>query len=292
MKGLILLNAYNYSDTMVYQTSRIKEEFNKLGVEIDIKQNNIIPAYIGSNGDVLTSIKKYDFVIFWDKDKHLSYLIEKSGVRLFNNAKSIEICDDKMLTHIELANSGIKMPKTISSPVCYVEKEDDTFFNNMVKEFSFPIVAKHVYGSMGTGVFLIENIKELKRFYLENRYIPHLYQEFIKSSFGFDIRIVCINKKAVAMMKRQSDGSDFRSNIARGGTGIKINPPIEYIETAEKCARVLNLDYCGVDILEGENKEPIVCEVNSNAFFRGIEGVTKVNVAGLYAKHILDEISK
>ena len=59
---------------------------------------------------------------------------------------------------------------------------------------------------------------------------------------------------------------------------------------AELAASVLGLDYCGVDLLYGESGEPIVCEVNSNAFFEGLEGATGVNVAKLYAEHIVKEI--
>ena len=52
----------------------------------------------------------------------------------------------------------------------------------------------------------------------------------------------------------------------------------------------MGLDYCGVDLLYGDNNEPIVCEVNSHAFFGGIEKVTGVNVAKAYAKYILNKI--
>jgi ribosomal protein S6--L-glutamate ligase/gamma-F420-2:alpha-L-glutamate ligase len=64
----------------------------------------------------------------------------------------------------------------------------------------------------------------------------------------------------------------------------------EFIETAEMVAKILNLDYCGVDLLFGENKEPFVCEVNSNAFIGGIEQATGVNVAKLYAEYIINNV--
>ena len=66
----------------------------------------------------------------------------------------------------------------------------------------------------------------------------------------------------------------------------------EYIEICEKTANILNLDYCGIDILEGEDGKPVVCEVNSNAFFNEAEKVTGVNIAGAYAKHIVNEMNK
>ena len=66
---------------------------------------------------------------------------------------------------------------------------------------------------------------------------------------------------------------------------VKTELPDEYLKVAEKCASILGLDYCGVDILEGPNGEPIVSEVNSNAFYEGIEKTTGVNVAGCYVDY-------
>ena len=67
-------------------------------------------------------------------------------------------------------------------------------------------------------------------------------------------------------------------------------PSQEIIDVCERTASLLSLDYCGIDILLGEGDTPIVCEVNSNAFFGGMEGVTGVNVAGAYAKYMYGKI--
>jgi len=49
------------------------------------------------------------------------------------------------------------------------------------------------------------------------------------------------------------------------------------------------LDYCGVDVLPDKDGY-LLCEVNSNAFFDGIESVTGINVARAYAEYIFNEI--
>ena len=87
-------------------------------------------------------------------------------------------------------------------------------------------------------------------------------------------------------MQRENE-FDFRSNVAQGGKGTPIDLPPKFKETAEKCAKVLGLSYCGVDLLYGNDGEPYVCEVNSNAFISGIEKVTGFNVAKTYAEYIL-----
>ena len=106
-----------------------------------------------------------------------------------------------------------------------------------------------------------------------------------------DVRVIVIGGHTVAAMERRNDG-DFRSNVAQGGSGEKIDLLEEFRIVAESCAEILGLDYCGVDLLYGKDGEPIVCEVNSNAFFSGIEKATGVNVAKAYAEHIINNLSK
>ena len=62
-------------------------------------------------------------------------------------------------------------------------------------------------------------------------------------------------------------------------------------ELALKIAKLLNLKYCGMDFLFDENNSPLICEVNSNAFFKGFESVTGINVAKKYAEFILKDLS-
>ena len=89
-------------------------------------------------------------------------------------------------------------------------------------------------------------------------------------------------------MRRIACDGEFRSNIELGGRGERIDLPKEYALVAEKVAKHLGLDYCGVDLLEGN--EPIVCEVNSNAFFEGLELATGVRIAEKYAEYIVSEM--
>lgn len=85
--------------------------------------------------------------------------------------------------------------------------------------------------------------------------------------------------------------NDFRSNIELGGEGTAVGFTEDLRSVAERAAASLGLDYAGVDILE-ENGKLFLCEVNSNAFFSGIEGATGKNVAAIYAEHIVKNIRK
>ena len=286
MKGVILTNAYKDIPQTRSQCVRIKEELEKLHVSIDIMRNDFFAANITSGGEIASKLSGYDFCIYLDKDKYISYMLEKAGIRLFNSARAIELCDDKMTTALALSNSGIPMPKTLPGLLCYDEGAplNEQALRNVEEELGYPVIVKSSFGSMGTGVFKAENFEELKGAASALKMQPHLFQQYIAESAGRDIRVIVIGGKAVAAMERIS-GGDFRSNIAIGGRGLKIDMPVQVKEMAEKAAALLNLDYCGADILFG--KEGFyLCEVNSNAFFDGIEAATGVNIAKLYANHI------
>ena len=147
------------------------------------------------------------------------------------------------------------------------------------------MVGKRSFGSLGKEVALISNRSDLERFEAENTKKAHLYQEFIASSSGIDFRLIVVGGKFVAGMKRHNE-SDFRSNLAQGGKAEAVEIPDGYKYLAEKAAKIMGLDYAGIDILVGKDKEPILCEVNSNAFLDGIEKTTGVNVAAAYASFI------
>jgi len=215
-------------------------------------------------------------------------MLEKAGLKVFNNAKAIEVCDDKLKTYIELSNTGIKMPKTISSPLYYDGADEGVFLENVLNTLNFPIIIKECFGSLGAQVYKADNSKELVAIRKKLIKIPHLYQEYIGEKTGQDVRIIVIGKKAVACMKRISK-DDFRSNV---GNRVceNFNPDVKFIKMAELASEILDLDYCGVDILFGKNDESVLCEVNSNAFFNKTESVTKVNIAKLYEEYILRTI--
>ena len=290
MKGIAILNGYQIVDGVRYVYDRMKEELGKLGVSLDL--STTAEAYSLVDNSQIKRRFDYDFVLFLDKDVYTSMALEKAGIKLFNSAKSIWLCDDKMVTHIFLSGLGIKMPKTISAPLNYSDNSSERFIERVMQEIDFPLVAKKSFGSLGRSVYLINNKQELVKWDTQNRFEQRLYQEFIKSSFGFDYRLIVIGGKFLTGMKRVNTNGDFRSNIALGGQGEKVDIPQSYIDVAERCASALGLDYCGVDLLMGKEGEPILCEVNSNAFMAGIEKITGVNVAGAFAKHIVNQLKQ
>lgn len=288
-KGIAVFNGYITLPGLRYVFTRMREELAEFKVDLEAHSNAEILTDVSSNGEI-SGKKEFDFILYLDKDKYLARELELIGYRLFNRAESIELCDDKMLTHLALSNQGIKMPRTVSGPLNYSSRTSEEFNRKVFDHLSLPFIAKTNFGSMGKGVTMINTKNEFMAYEEKMKHLPRFYQEFIPSSFGFDYRLIVIASKVVASMRRENHDGDFRSNIALGGDGVKVELPPSYVEMAEKAAKILKLDYCGVDILQGPNGEPILCEVNSNAFLEGIEQVTGINIAKIYAAHIYKEI--
>ena len=293
MKGLIVTNGYFSNEATRNQNSRLVEEFNKLSVTVDVIKSNDILTKLGdtspivyNNNGIILPLEKYDFVIYLNKDRYQAQMLEDAGYVLFNNAKAIVNCDDKMLTYQMLSNV-VSVPKTISSPIMYSPEGDDKFLSMVERELGYPMIIKTVYGSMGKGVQKVDNFNKLKEVFTSLRMQPHIYQQVVGTT-GEDLRITVIGGKAISCMKRKND-KDFRSNVELGGIGVNFTPTKNQIKLAEISAKTLNLDYAGVDILS-DGFTDYVCEVNSNAFFKGTESATGVNVAGKYALHIINKL--
>ncbi|MDE6273422.1 MAG: RimK family alpha-L-glutamate ligase, partial [Clostridiales bacterium] len=248
------------------------------------------PAYLDGKLEIIADCAEFDFCIYLDKDKYLPRMLEGAGMRLFNRARAVELCDDKMATFIALQGTGIPVPKTLPAPLSYTPQipASEEMLQKIESELGLPVVVKECYGSLGKGVHLARNMEELRMFAEALKGKPHLFQEFVEESAGRDLRVIVVGGEAVACMQRVS-ACDFRSNAELGGQGVKCDLPKEGEEIACLAAKTLGLDYCGIDLLYGKDGFKL-CEVNSNAYFGTIERVSGVNVAEKYADYICKEI--
>lgn len=262
----------------------------KQGCMLELKTNTqLLPELVMGKTDLLSSYRRPQFVIFWDKDIRLARMLEKLGLRLFNSAQSIEICDDKARTYLELLDQKIQMPKTIIAPKTFRQEgyEKLDFLMQVQRQLGFPMVVKECYGSFGQQVWLVNDEKELSERVRGIKNRPFLFQEYIASSKGNDIRIQMVGKKAVAAMHRYH-ASDFRANITNGGSMERYEPNEAQLQLAKKVMETLKLDFAGVDILFGKQGQPVLCEVNSNAHFVNIWKCTGVNTADEIISYCLD----
>lgn len=298
MKAYLIVNEFLNTDKFNEIHDYLLKAFSKKGIEIKIKTNSEITidlesdAYHQSYGGQATIGKDIDFVLFWDKDINLGTHLENLGYRLFNSADSIRISDDKCLTHLKLMNAGIPMPRTIIAPMTYenIGYSNIKFLDNIIDRLGFPMIIKEAFGSFGKQVYLANNQEDLLKILDKTKSKPILFQEYIKTSHGRDIRLQVVGNKVVASMYRYSEDGDFRANITAGGKMKPYTPTEEEERLAIEAVKIMGLDFGGVDLLFGHDEKSIVCEVNSNAHFVNIYECTGVNAAEIIADYCYNQV--
>ena len=288
MNGVIIVNQEIGHNR--YKIDRLTEEFDKVGISTKVLVNDGTLAMVESNNVVLNF--EADFVVYLDKDTYLARFIEKAGIRMFNKADFIKLCDDKILTFIACADKGIRMPKTLAGPLMYRELRNDeySFLSTVEKEIGYPMVVKKVYGSLGEGVYLVRSYSELAELYSQIYRNPILFQEYIESSYGKSLRILIIDGKVFGGFVRYNH-VDFRSNYGDTADGRTLENSEKYFAFAQDIADKLDIEYAGIDLLFDENEDPILCEINSNAFFEEFEKVTGLNVASAIVNMIIKKMA-
>ncbi len=212
---------------------------------------------------------------------------EKLGNYNIASAQGILRSRNKLITMQHMVKNNIPIPKTLYAKNSAVLKGQLDLINGE------QCIIKFLEGTHGLGVMLAESKKSaisiIETMHSLNK--PVLVQEFVKESNGEDIRAYVVGNKVVAAMKRSSGGKDFRSNVHRGGSTSVITMTDEEQQIAVKAAQCLGLDVAGIDMIRSNNG-PLVIEANSSAGLEGIEGATKVNIAGEIIKLIERNVEK
>ena len=288
MKGLLIVNGFVKEANFLELRTSLQSAAAARGIWLDTAKNCDLLFEL-TTGRPLFQMEPYDFGILWDKDVKLGAQLEAGGLRLFNSVKAISLCDDKALTHAALQNQ-LPMPRTIAVPTTYryVGYGDMKFLDTAIGELGLPMIIKECSGSFGKQVYLAHSTQEAREILLKRSAVPMLMQEFVDTSVGRDLRLYVIGGRVAAAMLRHND-HDFRANIAAGGQASAHTPTEEEAALAVRAAEILGLDFAGVDLLFGKDG-PLLCEVNSNAHFKGISQCTGVDIVGEIMTHIEQEI--
>lgn len=188
---------------------------------------------------------------------------------------------DKFRSLQILSRAGLGLPKTM-----FMDYTKDT--EGIVEAVGgAPVIIKLLEGTQGLGVVLAENKKAaqsvIDAFHgLKTRI---MVQEFVKESKGADIRAFIVNGEVVGAMRRQAKEGEFRSNLHRGGKATLIKLSAIEKHTAIIAAKKMGLGVAGVDMLPS-SRGPLIIEVNSSPGLEGIEGATKVNIAGKIIQYL------
>ena len=269
-----------------YETQRLLEEFGNYDIEVKLIDPNEIDIFVNKENKQSISVNGKSLplpkFVFPRTGSGTTYYIkavirhfERMGVPVINSSDAIDNVKDKLYSHQILAQSNLDIPNTM-----LLKHPIDIDF--VEKNIGFPVIVKKISGSYGRGVFLCEDKKQLKQLVtmaeLTKKSYDIIIQEFVKDTWGKDLRVFVVNNKVVGCMMRQSTDDDFRANLSRGGEGFpyEVNEQIEWLSS--ESSKALGLDIAGVDLLF-QNGGYKICEVNSNPGFEGMEQFTKKNIA-------------
>lgn len=282
----VIYNGSLTSDKFKDQANLIKEAAERAGVKTIVKKNYEVMMDLSISLD-----SRPDFVVFLDKDILLAKFLKNSGIRIFNDPDVIETCDNKANQYIQLSKHDIPMPKTIVAPKVYPSFTiaNSGYYEKVLAKLGLPMIIKEGHGSFGMRVYLIETEEAFYEKAAELRGVDYIFQQFIASSRGRDIRVNIVGGEVVASMYRHSE-TDFRANITNGGVAEVIQLTDEQQELAIQAADAVGAEFAGVDLLFDDNEKPLVCEVNAAAHIRNIYNVTGINVADAMIHYILREL--
>jgi ribosomal protein S6--L-glutamate ligase len=178
-------------------------------------------------------------------------------------------CMQILASHnIDIPNTGISAGDTCGG----------TVFSHISTDKA---VIKLLSSTQGLGVILANSKMQgqsiLEGFHQAGQDV--LIQEFIADAKGADIRAFIVDGKIVGSMIRQAIPGEFRSNIHRGASSHVVQLTPKEKQIALKATKILGLDIAGVDILRS-SRGPLILEVNASPGLEGIEGTTRVDIAG------------
>lgn len=214
-----------------------------------------------------------DFAVVRCMRPDLSRHLEACGVRVFNNARVSEICNDKRHTHLFFTENGFPTLDTaFVSHACPVHP------------FAYPIVVKASQGCGGRQVYLCAD----EAAYMER--LAHIAPDTavvqpLCDTPGRDVRAYVLGGRVVQAMERYSDG-DFRSNFGLHGTArpVELTPQME--AWAQRAAGLLDASLVGVDFLF-HGGQPVLNEIEDAVGTRMLYQFTPLQIVEDYMDLIL-----
>ena len=211
---------------------------------------------------------------------NILHMLKALGTDVYNDGKAIERTVDKAMTSFLLHQNDINTPKTW---VCESRKVAHELI-----EKNAQLIIKPLFGSQGQGVRLVEKDR-----------LPLPMDAFVDGVFymqqlieaKYDYRVFVVNNQVVAAMKRT--GETWLHNVAQGAICENImdkSAEQDVLAIALQAALILDISYCGVDVIRDKNGKIFVLEVNSIPAWRGLQSVTKINIAQILVDSFLVKI--
>jgi RimK family alpha-L-glutamate ligase len=211
------------------------------------------------------------------------YKLERQGFLVINPAEAIEHCVDKYDILAILEDNGIPVPRTAAT-------ENVSEALKAFAELGGDVVVKPLFGSRGVGATRVVD-REIAETVFKAITFQHgvIYiQEFVPHGYS-DLRAFVVDNRVIAAMRRVSES--WKTNYSQGAKPAPLELNKTFEELAVKSAQSVGCKIAGVDILEGPGG-PVIVDVNSQPGWKGLQMVTKVNIAEEIVRFILSEIRR
>ena len=205
-------------------------------------------------------------------------LLEQLGKVVVNSPAGLFLAESKALTTYFLQKEGFPVPRTLVTQELEVAAA-------AVREFGTAVV-KPLYGSHGIGIERVgsETDGELLPALLDRHGAVYV-QEYVPNE-GRDIRAFVVGDDIPAAVYRIARDGQWKTNVSQGGIceACELSPVLR--ELCVEAARLIGLDYTGVDVMEGPDG-PMILELNGAPSWYGLSNATDRNIAADVVNHVL-----
>ena len=211
------------------------------------------------------------------------YKLERLGFYVVNPPEAIEHCVDKYDILAILEDNNIPVPRTAAT-----ESVNEAL--RAFAELGGDVVVKPIFGSRGMGATRVVDAEIASTVFKAITFhhgVIYL-QEFVPHGHS-DIRAFVVDGHVVAAMLRIAES--WKTNYSQGARPAPTTLSTEFEKLAVKAAKAVSCKLAGVDILEGPDG-PKICDVNSQPGWKGLQMVTKVNIAEQIVDFVLSELKK
>jgi RimK family alpha-L-glutamate ligase len=213
----------------------------------------------------------------------LLYRLQRLGMVVVNPPEAIEHCVDKYDILAILEENGVPVPRTAVT-------ENVNQALRAFNELGGDVIVKPIFGSRGIGATRVRD-PEIASTIFKNITFCHgvvYLQEFVSHGFS-DIRAFVIGDRVIAAMRRVAQS--WKTNYSQGSKPEQVELDKTMEDMAVRAAKLIECKIAGVDVLESP-RGTVVVEVNSQPGWRGLQSVSKVNIADEIVSFLLSVLKK
>lgn len=201
--------------------------------------------------------------------------LERMGVPVLNQARSISRSRAKMRCLQHLSVHGVPVPATVLANDAREVKEMVSLVGGC------PVLIKLLQGGgERTGVMVCETPQSMEAALEALLALGHyvLVQEYVRDRKGRDLRALVVGGRLVAAVRRVPRVGRLGRTLQAGARfeAARLRP--ELARLAERTAELVGLEVAAIDMIDGDGG-PKVFEVNSSPGLTEVEHATGVDVA-------------